>query len=58
MKKLSTDALGVGGAHHAWHLLLFGVLPAHQGRGYGRMLVEHVERLVRFRHPRLTDAPY
>ena len=48
MKNLSLDALGAGGAHHAWHLLLFGVLPPYQGRGYGRALVEHVEHLVRF----------
>ncbi|KJA14850.1 hypothetical protein HYPSUDRAFT_220281 [Hypholoma sublateritium FD-334 SS-4] len=54
MKKLSLAALGVGGAHRAWHLLLFGVLPAHQGRGYGRVLVEHVGRLASETHTPLV----
>ena len=47
MGALATDALGEGYAHNAWHLHLFGVLPAFHGKGYGRMLVEHVDRLVR-----------
>lgn len=54
---LSTDALGEGYAHRAWHLHLFGVLPAFHGQGYGRLLVQHVDRLVRLAVACIYVAP-
>ncbi|KJA14851.1 hypothetical protein HYPSUDRAFT_414225 [Hypholoma sublateritium FD-334 SS-4] len=54
---LSTDALGEGFAHSAWHLHLFGVLPAFHGQGYARLLVEHVDRLAaETRSPLLVET--
>ncbi|KAF8962329.1 hypothetical protein BDZ97DRAFT_1825649 [Flammula alnicola] len=44
VSQLSSKALGAGYLLNSWHLHLFGVLKAHQGKGYGRALFEFAER--------------
>ncbi|KAF9476819.1 hypothetical protein BDN70DRAFT_881951 [Pholiota conissans] len=42
--KMVTDSIGIEYIEAAWHLRLFGVIPEHQGKGYGRALFDFAER--------------
>ncbi|KAF8198633.1 hypothetical protein BJ912DRAFT_31558 [Pholiota molesta] len=54
MGKMSEDSLGAGYSLNAWHLHIFGVLPGHQGKGYGRALFEFAERQAKATHSNLV----
>ncbi|KAF9041359.1 hypothetical protein BJ165DRAFT_1530091 [Panaeolus papilionaceus] len=43
MKGLSTTSLGEGYQLSSWHLHIFGVAKAHQGKGYGKALFKYAE---------------
>jgi GNAT superfamily N-acetyltransferase len=46
MNQLSDTSLGPGFKLHQWYLVLFGVVPNHQGKGYGKAIMAAVEKLV------------
>ncbi|KAF8156671.1 hypothetical protein B0H34DRAFT_710161 [Crassisporium funariophilum] len=45
--RLSADTLGPEYSRNAWHLHLFGVMKAHQRKGYGKALFQYAEKLAR-----------
>jgi len=44
VQHLSTSTLGPGRVLSAWHLHLFAVNPEHQGKGYGKLLFQYVDK--------------
>ncbi|KAF9476820.1 hypothetical protein BDN70DRAFT_897047 [Pholiota conissans] len=54
MGKMSSDALGPDYSLKAWHLHIFGVHPAHQGKGYGRVLFEFAEQQAKETHSNIV----
>ncbi|KDR72480.1 hypothetical protein GALMADRAFT_142805 [Galerina marginata CBS 339.88] len=54
VSQLSTNALGSGYLLDSWHLHIFGVMKAHQRKGYGKVLFQLAETRAKQNHTPLV----